>query len=135
MAIESLLPESIRSRYALKLLGGALLIGLLITAFSATTVIDVTDNVRDEQLYSMETNAELEANALAQWIEGNQQTIRALSSHRGLDPAAPEETAAVLARECEALSAEVATLSVVERSTATLSEGTDEQILASTEST
>ncbi|MFC7042778.1 sensor histidine kinase [Halonotius sp. GCM10025705] len=135
MAIESLLPESIRSRYALKLLGGALLIGLLITAFSATTVIDVTDNVRDEQLYSMETNAELEANALAQWIEGNQQTIRALSSHRGLDPAAPEETAAVLAREREALSAEVATLSVVERSPATFSEGTDEQILASTEPT
>jgi len=135
MAIESLLPESIRSRYALKLLGGALLIGLLITAFSATTVIDVTDNVRDEQLYSMETNAELEANALAQWIEGNQQTIRALSSHQGLDPAAPEETATVLAREREALSAEVATLSVVERSPATFSEGTDEQILASTEPT
>ena len=133
MAIESLLPKSIRSRYALKLLGGALLIGLLITAITATTVVDVTDSVRDEQLRSMETNAELEANALAQWIEGNQQTTRALSSHRGLDPSAPGETAAVLAREREALSAEVATLSVVERSPATFSEGTDEQILASTE--
>jgi len=133
MALESLLPESIRSRYALKLLGGALLIGLLITAFSATTVIDVTDSVRDEQLHSMETNAELEANALAQWIEGNQQTIRALSSHRGLDPEAPAETGAVLTREREALSAEVASLSVVERSPTTFSEGTDEQILASTE--
>ena len=133
MALESLLPESIRSRYALKLLGGALLIGLLITAFSATTVIDVTDSVRDEQLRSMETNAELEANALAQWIEGNQQTIRALSSHRGLDPEAPAETGAVLTREREALSAEVASLSVVERSPTTFSEGTDEQILASTE--
>jgi len=133
MALESLLPESIRSRYALKLLGGALLIGLLITAFSATTVIDVTDSVRDEQLHSMETNAELEANALAQWIEGNQQTIRALSSHRGLDPEAPAETGAVLTREREALSAEMASLSVVERSPTTFSEGTDEQILASTE--
>jgi len=133
MALESLLPEPIRSRYALKLLGGALLIGLLITAFSATTVIDVTDSVRDEQLHSMETNAELEANALAQWIEGNQQTILALSSHRGLNPATPEETAAVLSREREALSAEVATLSVVERSQATFSRGTDEQIVASTE--
>ena len=133
MAIESLLPKSIRSRYALKLLGGALLIGLLITAITATTVVDVTNSVRDEQLRSMETNAELEANAIAQWIEGNQQTVRALSSHRGLDPSAPGETAAVLAREREALSAEVATLSVVERSPATFSEGTDEQILASTE--
>lgn len=133
MAFESLLPESIRSRYALKLLGGAMLVGLLITAISATTVIDVTDSVRDEQLRSMETNAELEANALAQWIEGNQQTIRALSSHRGLDPAAPEETATVLTREREALSAEVATLSVVERSPAMFSEGTDERIVASTE--
>ena len=133
MALESLLPESIRSRYALKLLGGALLIGLLITAFSATTVIDVTDSVRDEQLHSMETNAELEANALAQWIEGNQQTIRALSSHRGLDPEAPAETGAVLTREREALSAEMASLSVVERSPTTFSEGTDERILASTE--
>ena len=133
MALESLLPEPIRSRYALKLLGGAMLIGLLITAISATTVIDVADSVRDEQLHSMETNAELEANALAQWVDGNQQTIRALSSHRGLDPDAPAETAAVLRREREALSTEVATLSLVERSPATFSEGTDEQIVASTD--
>ena len=134
MALESLLPEPIRSRYALKLLGGAMLIGLLITAISATTVIDVADSVRDEQLHSMETNAELEANALAQWVDGNQQTIRALSSHRGLDPTAPEETAAVLRSEREALSTEVATLSLVERSPASFSEGTDERIVASTES-
>ena len=133
MALESLLPEPIRSRYALKLLGGALLVGLLITAISATTVIDVTESVRDEQLRSMETNAELEANALAQWIEGNQQTIRALSSHRGLDPAAPEATAAVLTREQAALSTELASLSLVERSPATFSEGTDERIVASTD--
>ena len=134
MTLESLLPEPIRSRYALKLLGVAMLIGLLIAAVSATTIVDVTDNVRDEQLRSMETNAEQEANALAQWVEGNQQTINALSSHRGLDPAAPETTSAVLSREREALSAEVATLSVVERSPATFSEGTNETILASTES-
>ncbi|ERH07955.1 MAG: PAS sensor histidine kinase [Halonotius sp. J07HN4] len=133
MSLESLLPTSIRSRYALKLLGGAVLIGLLITVISATTVIDVTDSVRDEQLRSMETNAELEANTLAQWVAGNQQTIRALSSHRGLDSATPEETATVLTRERDALSAEVATLSVVERSPTTFSNGTSEQIRASTE--
>ena len=133
MAPESLLPEPIRSRYALKLLGVAMLIGLLIAAISATTVVDVTDSVRNEQLRSMETNAEQEANALAQWVEGNQQTIHALSSHRGVDPAAPETTSAVLSREREALSAEVATLSVVERSPATFSKGTDERIVASTD--
>ena len=133
MPLESLLPKPIRSRYALKLLGGAMLIGLLITAISATTVIDVADSVRDEQLRSMETNAELEANTLAQWVDGNQQTIRTLSSHRGLDPDAPAATAAVLRQEREALSTEVATLSLVERSPATFSKGTDERIVASTE--
>ena len=133
MPLESLLPEPIRSRYALKLLGGAMLIGLLITAISVTTVINVTDSVRDEQLRSMETNAELEANALAQWVDGNQQTIRTLSSHRGLDPDAPAATDVVLRQEREALSTEVATLSLVERSPATFSEGTDERIVASTE--
>ena len=134
MELESLLPPSIRSRYALKLLGGAVLIGLLITALSVTTALDVTDSVREEQLRSMEMNAELEASALAQWIEGSQQTIGALSSHRGLDPTAPEATADVLARERDALSAEVAALSVVERSPEAFSNGTDERILASTES-
>ncbi|MEF8783858.1 MAG: PAS domain S-box protein [Haloarculaceae archaeon] len=135
MAIESFLPESIRSRYSLKLLGVALLIVLVITAISAVTVIDVADTVRDEQLNSMEANAELEANALAQWIEGKQQTVRVLSSHRGLDPDNPAQTGAVLEAEREDLSAEAATLSLVERSPETYSEGRNETIVASTEPT
>jgi hypothetical protein len=72
MSLESYLPESVRSRYALKLLGVSLLIVLLITALTTVTVFQVSDRVRDNQLQSVETNAELEARALGQWIDGKQ---------------------------------------------------------------
>ncbi|MFC7173869.1 hypothetical protein ACFQL0_12005 [Haloplanus litoreus] len=83
MSLESSLPESVRSRYALKLLGVSLLIVLLITALTTVTVFQVSDRVRDNQLRSVETNAELEARALGQWIDGKQQVVRTLSNHEG----------------------------------------------------
>jgi hypothetical protein len=56
----------------LKLLGVSLLIVLVITALTTVTVVQVSDRVRDNQLQSVETNAELEARALGQWIDGKQ---------------------------------------------------------------
>jgi hypothetical protein len=66
MSIESVLPESVRSRYAVKLLGVSFLIVLMITALATVTAIQVSDRVQDGQLQSVETNAELEARALGQ---------------------------------------------------------------------
>lgn len=64
MSRVSLLPDSVRSRYALKLLGVALVIVLVITALTTVTVLQVSDRVRDNQLQSVETNAELEADSV-----------------------------------------------------------------------
>ena len=133
MSLESYLPESVRSRYALKLLGVSLLIVLLITALTTVTVFQVSDRVRDNQLQSVETNAELEARALGQWIDGKQQVVRTLSNHEGLTPVSSNRTQATLATELNALSPETASLSVVERSPHTHSNGTTETIVASTD--
>ncbi|GAB6860155.1 sensor histidine kinase [Haloplanus litoreus] len=133
MSLESSLPESVRSRYALKLLGVSLLIVLLITALTTVTVFQVSDRVRDNQLRSVETNAELEARALGQWIDGKQQVVRTLSNHEGLTPVTDNRTQATLTTELGALSPETASLSVVERSPDTRSNGTTEPIVASTD--
>jgi len=133
MSLDSILPKSVRSRYALKLLGVSLLIVLLITALTTVTVFQVSDRVRDDQLRSVETNAELEARALGQWIDGKQQVVRTLSNHEGLTPVADNRTQATLRSELGSLSPETASLSVVERSPNTHSNGTTETIVASTD--
>lgn len=45
MRIEPYLPKSVRSRYALKLLGVSLVIVLLITALVTVTAVQVSDRV------------------------------------------------------------------------------------------
>jgi methyl-accepting chemotaxis protein len=133
MSVDSYLPEFIRSRYALKLLGISLLIVLVITALTTVTVLQVSDRVRDNQLQSVETNAELEARALGQWVDGKQQVVRTLSNHEGLTPVSDNQTQATLETEITALSSETASLSVVERSPNTYSNGSGETIVASTD--
>lgn len=133
MRFETLLPDSIRSRYSLKLLCVSLGIGLVITAITATTVVGISDRVQTEQLNSIETNAELEARALGQWIDGKQQTVRVLSNHQGIVPANRSRTQSTLTGEMRQLSTETASLSVVERSPRSFSNGTRETIIASTE--
>jgi methyl-accepting chemotaxis protein len=115
MSIESVLPKSVRSRYALKLLGVSLLIVLVITALATVTVIQVSDRVQDGQRQSVETNAELEARALGQWIDGKQQIVRTLSNHEGITPVSGNRTQTTLETELDSLSPETASLSVVER--------------------
>jgi methyl-accepting chemotaxis protein len=133
MSIESYLPDSIRSRYALKLLGVSLLVVLVITVLTTVTVFQVSERVRDNQLQSVETNAELEARALGQWIDGKQQVVRTLSNHEGLTPVAGNHTQVTLTTELDSLSPETASLSIVERNPNTDSNGTSERIVASTD--
>ena len=133
MSIESHLPEPIRSRYALKLLGVSLLVVLAITALATVTVVQVSERVQEDQLQSVERNAELEARALGQWIDGKQQVVRTLSSHEGLTPVDGGRTQSTLVTERRALSPETATLSIVEYDPSTDSNGTTEPIVASTD--
>lgn len=133
MSIRSHLPDSIRSRYALKLLGVSLLIVLVITALTTVTIFQLSDRVREGQLRSVETNAELEARALGQWIDGKQQVVRTLSNHEDLTPVNANRTQTTLTTELDSLSPETASLSIVERSPNTNSNGTTETIVASTD--
>ena len=80
------LPEGFRSRYALKLLAVSLLIVAVIVAGGTVIAYQVSDRVTEEQLQSIEANAELEAESLARWFEGEQESIRLLSAHNGVNP-------------------------------------------------
>jgi methyl-accepting chemotaxis protein len=128
-----LLPEQIRSRYAVKLLTVSLLISAVIVAGGTVIAGEVSDRVTEEQLNTVEGNAELEAESLARWFEGEQESIRLLSSHRGIDPSNQARTRDTLDRELNRTSGELVSLHVVERPTEQPSNGTTERIVASSD--
>lgn len=130
---ERFLPERVRSRYALKLLVVSLFITLVIIAGGTVVIGQVSDRVTAEQLRSVETNAELEAESLGRWFEGEKETIRLLSSHEGVDTSNLTRTENTLHDEVDQASDELVSLHVVERPTAQPSNGTTEQVIVSTD--
>jgi methyl-accepting chemotaxis protein len=157
MSLEAWLPTPVRSRYAVKLLAVSLLITVVIVAGGTLIAAQVSDRVTAEQLDSVEANAELEAESLARWFEGEQESIRLLSAHQGIVPTNQTRTETTLDTELDRVSAELESIHVVERptgqlpetaaiqsingttvqlsngSTAQLSNGTTERIVASTD--
>lgn len=133
MGWKTLLPDGVRSRYAVKLLAVSLLITTVIVAGGGVIAYQVSDRVTEEQLRSVEANAELEAESLARWFEGEQESIRLLSSHNGVRPSDPAATNRTLARQLRRAPDELASLHVVERPTAQPSNGTTERIVSSTD--
>ena len=130
---KGLVPEKIRSRYAVKLFIISLLITAVIVAGGTAVTSQVSDRVTEEQLNSVEANAELEAENLARWFEGEQESIRLLSSHRGVDPSNQTQTRNTFSRELNQTSNELVSLHVVERPTEQPSNGTTERIIASSD--
>jgi methyl-accepting chemotaxis protein len=133
MDSKGLLPEEVRSRYAVKLFAVSLLITAVIVAGGTAIATQVSDRVTNEQLDSVEANAELEAESLARWFEGEQKSIRLLSAHRGVDPSNRTRTEHTLTRELDRTSDELVSLHVVERPTEQPSNGTTERIVASSD--
>lgn len=130
---KGLVPEKIRSRYAVKLFIISLLITAVIVAGGTAVASQVSDRVTEEQLDSVEANAELEAENLARWFEGEQESIRLLSSHRGVDPSNQTQTQNTFSRELNQTSDELVSLHVVERPSEQPSNGTTERIIASSD--
>jgi methyl-accepting chemotaxis protein len=127
------LPEAFRSRYAIKLLAVSLLITAVIVAGGTVIAQQVSDRVTEEQLESVEASAELESESLARWFEGEQESIRLLSAHTGVDPTNRTLTDRTLARQLTQAPDELASLHVVERATEQPSNGTTERIISSTD--
>jgi methyl-accepting chemotaxis protein len=127
------LPDKIRSRYAVKLLAVSLLITAVIVAGGTVIAYQVSDRVTAEQLQSIEANAELEAESLARWFEGEQQSIRLLSSHSGIMPSNQTRTNQTLRRQLDQAPDELVSLHIVRRATEQPSNGTTEQIVSSTD--
>jgi len=128
------LPTSLYSRYAVKLLGVSMLITAVIVASGTAIAYQVSDRVTEEQLQSVEANAELEAESLARWFEGEQASIRLLSAHNGIDPSNQTMTNETISSELRRAPDELVGLHVVERAPAQPSNGTTERIVASTDS-
>jgi methyl-accepting chemotaxis protein len=133
MDSDGFVPTQIRSRYAAKVLAVALLITAAIVASGTIITTQVSDRVTEEQLDSIESNAELEAESLARWFEGEQESIRLLSSHQGIVPSNRTRTKATLENELNRTSNELVSLHIVERPTEQPSNGTTEQIIVSSD--
>jgi len=58
-----------------------MLVVVVIGTIGTVMAVQVSDQVTEEQLQSIESNAELEADQLARWFEGQQESIRVLSAH------------------------------------------------------
>jgi len=133
MGTAGLLPEQVRSRYAVKLLAVSLFITAVIVVAGTVVAGQVADRVTEEQLQSVEASAELEAENLASWFEGEQESIRLLSAHRNVVPSNRTRTEDALVRELTRMSSDAASLHVVERPTKQPSNGTTERVVASTD--
>ncbi|RXK51960.1 HAMP domain-containing sensor histidine kinase [Halorientalis pallida] len=127
------LREQVRSRYAVKFLAVSLLITAVIVAGGTVIAYQVSDRVTEEQLQSVEASAELEAESLARWFEGEQDSIRLLSAHDGVVPSNRTVTNGTLTRQLAQAPDELVSLHVVERATEQPSNGTTERIVSSTE--
>lgn len=133
MGSRQYLPDGFRSRYAIKLLAVSLLIIAVIVAGGTVIAYQVSDRVTEEQLRSIEANAELEAESLARWLEGEQDSIRLLSSHNGVKPSNRTVTNETLTRQLHQAPDELVSLHVVKRATEQPSNGTTERIVSSTD--
>jgi len=133
MAIDEFLPTQVRSRYAVKLFAVSLLITGVIVVGGTAIASQVTDRVTEEQLDSVESNAKLEAESLARWFEGEQESIRLLSAHQGIVPSNQTQTESTLETELDRASQELVSLHMVKRPTIQPSNGTTEQIIVSTD--
>jgi methyl-accepting chemotaxis protein len=127
------LPEWVRSRYAIKLLAVSLLITAVIVAGGTGIAYQVSDRVTQEQLQSVEASAELEAESLARWFEGEQESLRLLSSHSGIRPSNQTITDRTLERELARGPDELTSLHVVEWAADQPSNGTTERVVSSTD--
>lgn len=133
MSITERVPEFLRSRYAIKLLGLALVVVVVIGTIGTVTAIQVADRVADEQLQSVQSNAELEADQLARWFEGQQESIRVLSAHQGIEPDQPDVTLETLRAELDQRGGEIDSFHIAERANGGFSNGTTERIVVSTD--
>jgi PAS domain S-box-containing protein len=132
MSLREHCPDFLRSRYAIKLFGVALVIVLIIGTIGTVMAVQVADQVSDKQLQSVESNAALEADQLARWFEGEQESIRVLSAHQGIDPGDPDLTRETLLSELDQRSDEIVSLHLAERASGQPSNGTTEQVVVST---
>ncbi len=127
------LRERVRSRYAVKLLAVSLLITAVIVAGGTIIAYQVSDRVTKEQLQSVEGNAELEAEGLARWFEGEQDSVRLLSAHDGVVPSNRTITERTLTGQLNRAPDELVSLHVVERAAEQPSNGTTERVVSSTD--
>jgi methyl-accepting chemotaxis protein len=118
--------EWVRRRYARKFALMALVLVIVIAGIGLFTQGQVSGQVVEQRQTDVQTSAQLEANALGQWLQGSKQQVRTLSNHAGLRSDDPEAVQSTLRAELEQMPEEVMALHYVDRD--------DRTVLASTTS-
>ncbi|WP_241430209.1 HAMP domain-containing protein, partial [Natronobacterium gregoryi] len=121
-------PNFIRRRYIRKFLLIAFGIILLVGAMGVLTGVGISDSLTEEQSNAVQTNAELEAQQLGQWITGQERQIQMLSAHGDIRRDDADTVRATLDRELETMPDAVAAIHYVDQETETIAVSTDQTV-------
>jgi len=125
MKIDSWLPDLLRKSYTRKFAVVALAILLLVAGIGLVTVQTVSSEVSEQQQQNLLTNAELEGDAVDQWVTTQRNTARTVSKQSSLKLGNELESRAALRSELSHLPPEVETLYYFEQESGTIIASTD----------
>ncbi|WP_372480673.1 methyl-accepting chemotaxis protein [Halomicrobium sp. HM KBTZ05] len=125
MTIENWLPQSVRRSYTRKFGLVALVILVIVASIGFYTATQVSEDVSDQQRQNLLANAELEGDAVKQWVDTQQNTVRTLSKQRALATTDPDQVRAALDDEMEQLPSEVVALHYLDRDDRTIEASTN----------
>jgi len=100
--VERVVPDAIRSRYAVKLGVGFLAVVVLITAIGGYTYAETTDSVRAETEERLEQSARTQSGLVGNWIGALRQETYLLSNSMAIQTGTAVRTEAFLRTEFEA---------------------------------
>jgi methyl-accepting chemotaxis protein len=125
MTLSERLPDVLRKRYARKFAVIGLVVILVVSGIGWVAQSQVSDSVTGETQTTVQTNAELEAGALGQWLQGQKQQVRTLSNHGGIQSGDAGTVRSAMNSELEQMPDEVAALHYVDRDSETITASTE----------
>ncbi|MWV38289.1 methyl-accepting chemotaxis protein [Natrialba sp. INN-245] len=124
---EKLVPSFIRRRYLVKFVISILAVVLVIGAVGAVSYAEIDETVRTDSDEQIESTAELQADAIGDWIENMRIQTRTVSSSPTLQEDNPPAIQGQLVEEQARMSADVRAIHYVDTAEGTVVTSTDAQ--------
>jgi len=120
--------DVVRRRYARKFAVIGFVVLIVVSGIGLVTQAQTSERLVEEKRATVQTNAELEANTLGQWLDAQRQQVRSLSNDGYMQSGDPEIVRPALAEELAQLPPEVAALHYVDRDTRRIVASTNQSV-------